>query len=145
MMNSCVSRLLLFWMPNIAESICRKVGENLRRPTLHAIILTCGTKTARIAPPNTLNDLYTRLLPKAQPYLNSDTQIQTLYWYNPQVNPVLSHWCVAYAVLLFCRSTACFITLLSFTQHFHIAELYPILAPRWGILMFNILLSSTRS
>ena len=27
-MNSSVSRYVLIWMPNIAESVCRKVGEN---------------------------------------------------------------------------------------------------------------------
>ena len=27
-MNSCVLRNLLIWMPNNAESVCRKVGEN---------------------------------------------------------------------------------------------------------------------
>ena len=61
-------------MPYIAESKCKKAGEKLRRPTLHAIILHYGTKTARVAPPNTLTDLHTRFLPEAQPYLNSMTQ-----------------------------------------------------------------------
>ena len=61
-------------MPNIAESICRKVGEKFRRPILQAIILHCGTKKAQIAPPNTLTDLDTQFLPEAQPYLNSMTR-----------------------------------------------------------------------
>ena len=53
-----------------------KVGKKLklRRPALQAIIFHCGPKSAVIAPPNALTDLYTRFLPKAQPYLDSMTR-----------------------------------------------------------------------
>ena len=69
-------QLLLIWLPNNADSICKKVSKKLklRRPGLHTIILHCGTKSAKIAPPNTLMDSYDRFLPEAQPYLNSMTR-----------------------------------------------------------------------
>ena len=49
-------------------------GSKLRRLVLHAFILHCGTKSARIARPKTLTDSYIRFLPEAQPYLNSMTR-----------------------------------------------------------------------
>ena len=66
-------QFLLIRTPNNGNSICRKVGKKLklRRPALHAIVLHCGPKSAVIAPPIALTDLYTRFLPKAQPYLDS--------------------------------------------------------------------------
>ena len=33
---------------------------------------------------------------------DSDTQIQTLYYYITEAYPVLIEWCVAYAILLLC-------------------------------------------
>ena len=146
MMNSCVLRLLLIWMSNEADRICRKVGEKLRRPTLHAVILHCGTKSARTAPPNTLTVSYTQLLPTPQPYLNfvtrtskSKTSNNTLPKYTVSV-----HWRVVYAILLFCWSTVCFITLSSFTQHFLIAESYLILTHSWGIPYLITLLRNSQ-
>ena len=124
-MNSCVLRLLLTSRPNNAESLCRKVGEKLRRPVLDAFIKHCGTKTVRIASPNTLTDSYTRFLPNYQPYLNFITRtpkskpyIITLPKYT-----VLIHWWVKHAILILCLSTPCFITLLNYTQQFLFAEL----------------------
>ena len=61
-------------MSNNAESICRKLAEQLRRPALHAFIIHGGTKSVRIAPPNTLTDPYIRFLKKTQPYLNFMTR-----------------------------------------------------------------------
>ena len=58
---------------------------------------------------------------------DSHTQIQTLYYCITEAYPVLIHWWVVDAILLLCWSTACFTTLLSFTQYFYIAELYLIL------------------
>ena len=60
--------------------------------------------------------------------------------------PVLTHWwvVVVYAILLLCWKTACFITLLSFTQTFHIADLYPVLTHFWGIPYLNTLLSNSQ-
>ena len=145
-MNSRVLRLLLIWMPNKAESRCRMVGEKLRRPALHATTLHCGTKSARIATPNTLTDSYTQLLPTTDPCLffmtrtsKSKPSIITLPKYTVSV-----HWRVVYAILLSCWSTACFITLFSFTQLFYIAEPYPILTHCWGIAFPNTLLNSSR-
>ena len=73
-----VSSLQLFlnWMPNNADSICRKVCKKLklRRPCVNAIILLCWRKSAMMALPNTLTDSYTRFLPEAQLYLNSITR-----------------------------------------------------------------------
>ena len=54
---------------------------------------------------------------------DSHTQIQTLYYCFTEAYPVSIHWWVVDAILLLCWNTACFITLLSFTQHFYIAEL----------------------
>ena len=62
-------------MLNIAEKICRKVGENLRRPALHDFIRHCVTKLVCIATPNSLTDSYARFLTKAQPHLNLRTLI----------------------------------------------------------------------
>ena len=73
-----------------------------------------------------------------------DTQIQTPYYCITEAYSVLTHWCVVYAILLLCWSTACFITLLSFTQHFYIAELYPILIHCWSIPYLITLLSISR-
>ena len=104
-------------MPTNAECICKKVSKKLRRPALHDFILHCGTKSARIAPPNTLTDPYSRFLPETQLYLNfmtgtpnSKSYIITLPKYT-----VLIHWWIVYAILLLCWSTPCLITSLSYT------------------------------
>ena len=110
-MNSCVLRNLLIWMPNNAESVCRKVGENWA----------------------TLSQID-----------DSDTQIKTLYYCNTEAYPVLMHWWVVDSILILCWSTACFNTLLSFTQHFYIAELYPILIHCWGIPYLITLLCNSQ-
>ena len=151
-MNSCVLRLLLIWMPNKAESLCRKVGEKLRRQVLHTSITHCGTKSARTARPNTLTDPYTRFLIKVQPFLTFVTRtpksisyINTLLKYT-----VLIHWWIVYANLLLYWCTPCFITLLGetptkshcwsipnpnmllrYTPSYHIAEQIPISIHCW--------------
>ena len=61
-----------------------------------------------------------------------------------ELYPVLIHWWVVYATLLLCWKTACFNTLLSFTQTFHIAELYAILTHCWGITYLITLLSNSQ-
>ena len=76
---------------------------------------------------------------------DSDAQIQTLYYCITEAYPVLIHWSVVDSTLLLCWSTACFITLLSFTQHFYIAELYPILIHCWGIPYFITMLSNSQT
>ena len=82
----------------------------MKQPALHATIRTCGTKSAQIAPPNTLTDSYTRFAknPTLSQFTASDTQIRTLYYYITEVDPVSIHWLVVYAILLLCWSTACF-------------------------------------
>ena len=82
--------------------------------------------------------------PTLSQFDDSDTQIQTLYYCITEAYPVLIHWWVVYAILLLCWSATCFITLLSFTQHFYIVELYPILAHCWGIPYVNTLLSNSQ-
>ena len=140
MMNSCVLRLLLTWIPKNAESICRKAGEKLRRPAMHAFIILCGTKSVRIAPPNTMTDSYTRFLPANQPYLNFMTR-------TPKSKPhirilrkylVFLPWWIVNTILLLCWSTPCFITFLSYTQQLDLAELYPILTHCWGLPSFTM-------
>ena len=61
-----------------------------------------------------------------------------------ELYPVLIHWWVVHATLLLCWSTPCFITMLRFTQPFHIAELYPILTPCWSIPYLITLLSNSQ-
>ena len=82
----------------------QKGGQEVETMALHAFIIHCGTKSARIAPPNTLTDPYIRFLPKSQPYLNfmtrtpkSKAYIITLPKYT-----VLIPWWVVYAILLLC-------------------------------------------
>ena len=122
-------------MLNNIDRICREVSEKLRRPVLHAIKISNGTKSIRIAPHSTLTDSCTHLakIPTVSQFNDSDTQIQTISSYTIEAYPVLIHWWVADAILLLCWSTACFVTLLSFTQHFYIAELYLILIQCRGI------------
>ena len=142
-MNSCVLRLLLIWTPNEAESICRKLGEMLRRPALHAFIIHCGTNLAWIAPPNTLTDPYTCFLPKLWPYLTfmTPTSKSKPYIIKLPKYTVLINWWIVYAILILCWNTPCFITLWGFTQHFYIADPYPILKRCWGIANIKTLLS----
>ena len=142
MLDSCVLWLLLNWTPNKAESICRKMGENLRRPALHAFIKHCGTKSARMAPPNTMTDSYTRLLPKARTYLilMTRTSKSKPYFIKLPKYTVVIHWWVEYAILLLCWNTRCFVTLWSYTQHFYTAELYPIKSHSWLMPYLVILL-----
>ena len=82
----------------------RKHGRKIEATGFTRFIKPCGRKSARIAPPNTLTEAYTQLLPKAQPYLNfltrkskSKPHIITLLKYT-----VLIHWWVVYAILLVC-------------------------------------------
>ena len=108
-------RLLLIYMPKHAESKCRKVGKNLIRPALHAVIIHCGKKSARMAPPNTLTDTYIRFLPKTQPYINffdSDAQIQTMFYYITEVDRLNT----------LVGSLFYFIILLDFTLLYYIIE-----------------------
>ena len=120
MMNSYVLRMVLVWKPNYADSVCRKVGEKLRRRALLAIIIHCWTKSARIAPLETLTDSYSWFLPRTQPYLNSVTRAPKSIPYTllTEIGPVFIHWRVVYDILLICWSTAYFISFV---------ELYPIL------------------
>ena len=154
-MRSCVLRLLLIQTPSNAESICRKLGKKLRRPALHAFIIHCGKKSARIAPPNTLTDPYIWFLPKAQPYFNFMTRtpkskpfIFTLRKYT-----VLLHWWVVYAFILFWWNTPCLHCWAKHQQNY-IVVLYPTLTHCWDIPYlftwlsnsnFNTLLSYTQS
>ena len=100
------------------KSVCRNVGEKLRRPILHAFIIYCVTKLVRIAPPNTLTDSYTEFLPRTQPYLNFKTRTPNSkpYIITLPKHAVLIHWWVVYIILLLCWFTPCFITLLSSSQ-----------------------------
>ena len=120
MMISCNQQLPLIWMPNNADSICRKVGGKLKLkwPALHAIILQYGTRPARIAPPNTLTDSQTRFLLKVQPYLKSMTQTLKSKPY----------------IMLHYRSITCLKTLVgSGTLYCHFAEKQPVLLHCWDI------------
>ena len=64
----------------------------------------CGTNSFRVTPHNNLTESYTQFLAKTQPYLSfydSETQIQTLYYYNTKC-AVLIHWWLVYSILLLC-------------------------------------------
>ena len=146
MMSSCVSRLLLVWMPNFAESISRNVGKKLRPPALHAIMIHCGTKSAQIA---LLKHWRTHTLdffgsPTLTHFHDSDTQMQTIEENITETYPVLIHWLVVYAILILCRSTDWFIILLSCTQQFYNAELYPIIKHCWGKPYLNTFQSNSQ-
>ena len=65
-------------------------------------------------------------------------------YYITELYPVLIHCWVLYAILLLWWKTACFITLLSFTQIFYNAELYPILTHSWGTPYLISLLSNSQ-
>ena len=125
-MNSCVLQLLLIWMRNNAENICRKVGKKLRRPSLHAFILLCGIKSARMAPSKTLTDSYTQLLPKAQHHLKLMTRTPKSQPNNMTLPKytVLIHWWVVHTIFSRYWSSPCLITLLSST---------PTKSHRWAI------------
>ena len=77
----------------------------------------CGTKSARIARPNTLTDSYTRFLLKTQPFLTFVTRTPKCFSYIPTLPKytVLIHWWIVYANLWLCWSTPCSITLPSKT------------------------------
>ena len=90
-------------MLNNAYSTCRKIGTNSRRPALLAIIEQYGTILARIEPPKTLNDSYTRFFAKCPisfELKESDTQIHTIQNYVTEGYPVLIQCCIVYAILL---------------------------------------------
>ena len=141
-MSSCVLRLLQVWMQNIADSTCRK-QEKLRRPTLHVIIIHCRKKRARVAPPKTLTDSYTQILPK-------NSNLTSIQWFgHPNSYYTILHYrsipCLKTLVHRVHYSfTACFFTLLSYTQYFYIAELYSIRTQCWGMLSLNNLLSNSQ-
>ena len=131
-------------MPVSTDSICKNLGEKLRWPALHAIKIHSGTKSTQIAPSNTLMDSCTQFLPK-KPFFTSvywlwhPNSYHTKLYYRsvPCLNTLVD------SVRFFIK--ACCITLLGFTQHFHIAELYPILSHCWGIPNNKTLLSYTLS
>ena len=136
MVNSCVLRLLLNWMPNIADSTCKEEGEKLRPPDLHAIIAYCRTKSARIAPSNTVTDLNTRFFCRKPNFIS-------IYWFgHPNPRQSLSHY----------RSIPCLNTmvgrvryhnfLLKYSLLFYI-ELYPTFFHCWPKLSPNIFLNYT--
>ena len=120
-------------MPNIADSICRKIGGILRWPALQAITLHCGTKSARIVPPFTLTDPYTQFLPKTQPYLNSMTRTPKSEHYNF----TLPKYTLSQNIAGSCRlsyyfaEVQPFLILFSNNQHFYLAELYQSLTHCW--------------
>ena len=90
MMSSCVLRLLLNGMSIKSDSTCRKVGEKMRRPARHAIIIHRGAKLSRIAAANTLTDSNNRFLEKTRPFLNSVTRTARSIPYSyklPKYNP----------------------------------------------------------
>ena len=142
MVSPCFLPSLIIWMPNKTDSICTGMGEKLRRPALHAIKIYSRTKSTRIATPNTLTDFYTQFLPK-KPNLCSifllghPNPYHTKLYYRsvPCPNTLMDS-------VLFSMK-ACFIKLISHTQHFYIAELYPILPHYWGIPNIKTLLSYT--
>ena len=75
----------------------------MKRPALHAIIILCGSETARITPPFFTDSYIRRAKPATLSQMNDvDTQIQTIYYYITGVYPVLIHWWVVYAILLPC-------------------------------------------
>ena len=170
MMSSCVLRLLLVWLRNTTDSASKKIGEELRWPNLYAIIKHFETKSARIAPLNTLTVSYTQLL------LTKPILISIQWLGHPNPNHTILHYrnilcfntlvdSVRYLLqptTLHCWAIPNYFTLLSYTQpqlnfkvstifffcwaipnFFYIAELYPILSHCRGTPKINTLLSYT--
>ena len=125
-MNSCVLRLPLNWMAKNAESMCRTVCEKLKRLDLHAFIIPSATKWARIAPPNSLKDSYTRFLPKTQQYLISRTQ-------TPKCKQYILHYRSITCLNTLVGSVRYLITLLKQSLFYYIVEVYLILLHCWAI------------
>ena len=131
-------------MPISTDSICRKVGEKLRRPALHAIKIHGGTKSTEIEPSNTLTDSRTQFLSK-KPIFSSihwlwhPNSYHTKLYYRsvPCLNTLVDN------VRFFIK--ACFITLLSYTQSYHFVEVYPTIKHCWAIHCLTILSNYGRS
>ena len=131
-------------MPNSTDSLCRKAGENLRRPALHAIKEHSGTKSTRIAPSNTLTDSHTQFLPE-KPNFSSiyllwhPNSYHTKLYYRSLPCP----YTLVDSVRFFIKT--CFITLLSYTQSYHIVEVYPTTKHCWAIHCLTTLSNNGRS
>ena len=153
MMSSCVLRPLLTWLRNTVDSTSRKIGEELRWPDLHAMIIHFESKSARIAPLNTLTVSYTQSL-LTKPILIS---IQLLGHPNP--NHTILHYrdipcfnklvdSVRYflqTTLLHCWAIPNYFTLLSYTQPQLNFEKSTTFLYCWAIPNFITLLSYTQS
>ena len=92
------------------------MGKKLRRPALHAFKKHCGTKSAQIAPPNTLTDSYIRFFGKNltfSQFYDSDAQIQTIFYQITEVKRLNT----------LVGSLRYLITLLKYTLFYYIVEL----------------------
>ena len=127
-------------MPKTADSVCGKVYEKLklRRPALRAIILHCGTQLARIAPPNTVTDSYTRFLQEAQPI-----SIQSLG--HPHPNHMFLHYRNITCLNTLVGSVRYLITLLKYNLFYYIAQVNPRFLHSWAKLNPKTLLRYTHS
>ena len=135
MINSYVWRVFQIWMPNNAESICRKLGEKLRQPTLHVFIRHCGTESARSAPLITLTDSHTHTLS----FCGKPNFISILRRGRPNANHILLLY-RKYRLNALVGSVRYLNFLLEYTLFYYLLELYPRESPCWIIPNPNTLL-----
>ena len=130
-MNSCRSLMLLIWMPNNADSTCRKVGKKLKQPALPAIITHCGSKSARIAPLNTLTDSYIRFCRK--------NNLISIQWFgNPNPYHTILHYRCTPCFNTLLKSVRYLITSLEYSLFYYIVELYTTFLLYWATPNPNI-------
>ena len=127
-----------------------QLGEKLRRPALHAIIIPCGIKWARIAPPNTLTDSYTQFLLEkfnriSTQWLGQPNPYHTILHYRsiPCLNTLLDNVCFFYSLLhyiveLYTKFLHCWAipnpnTMLTYDLFYYTAEQLPISIHSWAI------------
>ena len=133
--------------PNLNAKFCLQYMQEARRK----VEMTGATryhkrlreKMARITPPNTLTESYTQNFSK-------NSNLTSIQWFG-DTNPyytILHYRSIPCLKTLVHRVhysfTACFFTLLSYTQYFYIAELYSIRTQCWGMLSLNNLLSNSQ-
>ena len=136
-MKSCVLRHLLTWMPNNAESACRKVGEIWGDSFYTLSYYIVKKKSVGIAPPNTLTHTL-RFCRKPNP-------IPIRWLGHPKPNSLLLHYRSIPSLNTLVGSVRYLITLLKYRLFHYIVELYRTFLHCWATPNPNTLLRYTLS
>ena len=138
MMNSCVLRNLLTWMPNNAESVYRKVGENWgdRFYTLSKYIVEKNLFRSHL-----LIHWRTHTLD----FCRKPNPISIRWLGHPNPNSLLLHYRSIPCLKTLVGSVRYLITLLKYRLFHYIVELYPTFLHCWSIPNPNTLLRYTSS